>query len=405
MKILTVLGARPQFIKAAAVSRALVYSANHSRLAQVLIHTGQHFDASMSQVFFDELGIPRPDYNLGIGGGSHGQNTGRMIEAIEAVLVAERPDWVLVYGDTDSTLAGTLAATKLHIPVAHVEAGLRSHNRRMPEEINRVLTDHAAALLFAPTRAAIKNLRKEGFGNIVKDEKSLSHCQQPGGKVQLPIVVNVGDVMYDATLFFGAKAERHSQIIQNLGLTPKDYVLATMHRAENTDDLDRMSTILDALRKISNQIKVVLPLHPRTRKRLEIHGLSLKHQSLFPESRRSSRLICIDPLGYLDMLMLEKKAAVIVTDSGGVQKEAYFHSVPCVTMREETEWVELVEMGWNRLAPPDTADIATIALGAIGTKGKRALPYGKGNAAEKIREILEFFGPSGKSVGNHHGPR
>ncbi len=347
-KIVTILGARPQFIKAAMVSRALLADA----IEETLVHTGQHFDANMSDVFFSELGIPDPSRHLGIGGGSHGRNTGRMIEAIERVLLEERPDWVLVYGDTDSTLAGTLAAVKLHIPVAHVEAGLRSFNRRMPEEINRVLTDHAASLLFVPTETAAKHLAAEGIA---------------GDAVQC-----VGDVMFDATLFYGAKAEATSSILPALGLQPATYVLATIHRAENTDDQRRLGNIFDGFARFGGDI--VLPLHPRTRGRLSAFGLT-------PPG--NARLI--DPVGYLDMVMLERNACLIATDSGGVQKEAFFHRVPCVTLRDETEWTELVEAGWNRLAPPaDPASVARAMVAARGSRGKPVEPYGDGRAAEKI---------------------
>lgn len=314
MKIATIIGARPQFIKAAVVSRA--FRELRTDVREVLIHTGQHFDANMSDVFFDELDIPRPNHHLGIGGGTHGQNTGRMIEAIEAVLITEKPDWVLVYGDTDSTLAGALAAAKLHIPVAHVEAGLRSFNRRMPEEINRVLTDHISSLLFTPTDTATRNLANEGI---------------TGERVQ-----QVGDVMYDAAIYYGKRAEQRSSILVDLRLTPKGYILATIHRAENTDDPHRLGEILNGL--ASAELPVVWPLHPRTKNRLNKFGLRL------PANFRA-----IDPVGYLDMVMLEKHAYLIATDSGGVQKEAYFYQVPCITLRDETEWVETVESGWNKL--------------------------------------------------------
>lgn len=298
--ILTVLGARPQFIKAAVVSRAFAAKG----LSEMLVHTGQHYDPNMSDVFFDELEIPHPAHHLGIGGGTHAENTGRMIEAIERVLFDVRPNWVLVYGDTDSTLAGTVAAVKLHIPVAHVEAGLRSFNRRMPEEVNRVLTDHAASLLFAPTETAVEHLAHEGIS---------------GSTVQL-----VGDVMYDAALFYGEKAERMSSILSRLHLAPKTYALATIHRAENTDSPHRLAAILDGFARFDSEI--VLPLHPRTRGRLATLGLAL------PGNVRT-----IDPVGYLEMVMLEKNASLIITDSGGVQKEAFFYRVPCVTLRDETE--------------------------------------------------------------------
>lgn len=351
-RIVTVLGARPQFIKAAVVSRAFASKG----MLEEIVHTGQHYDSNMSDVFFDELEIPRPEHHLGIGGGTHGQNTGRMIEAIEKVLVDTRPDWVLVYGDTDSTLAGAVAAVKLHIPVAHVEAGLRSFNRRMPEEINRVLTDHAASLLFAPTETAVAHLAREGIS---------------GASVQL-----VGDVMYDAALFYGVKAERTSSILARLNLAPKEYALATIHRAENTDNSQRLAAILDGFAKFGRHI--VLPLHPRTRGRLATLGLTL------PNNVRT-----IDPVGYLDMVMLERNAALIATDSGGVQKEAFFYRVPCVTLRDETEWIELVEGGWNRLAPPtDSQSVADRLAAAHGSIGQDIAPYGDGHSAQRIADIL-----------------
>ncbi|GIV96198.1 MAG: UDP-N-acetyl glucosamine 2-epimerase [Herpetosiphonaceae bacterium] len=359
MKIVTVVGARPQFIKAAAVSRILRSTPG---LNEILVHTGQHYDENMSDVFFEELNIPRPDYHLGIGSGSHGAQTGRMLEAIEQVLLAERPNWVLVYGDTNSTLAGALAAAKLHIPVAHVEAGLRSFNRKMPEEINRVLTDHAADLLFAPTEAAVENLRREGI---------------PGERV-----IFVGDVMYDAALYFGTRAEQRSDVLARLGLKAQNYVLATIHRAENTDNADRLRDIVSGLVDLAHDIAVVLPLHPRTRGALQREGLLDK--AIGP--------IClIDPVGYLDMIMLEKHARLIITDSGGVQKEAFFYRVPCITLRNETEWTELVTLGWNQLCPP--AQFAALGRTVLHVHNCSAAvdsqPYGSGNAGVLIVSALQ----------------
>lgn len=351
MKIITVIGARPQFIKAAVVSNAF----KSAGVDELILHTGQHFDNNMSDVFFDELGIPKPAFNLGIGGGSHGQNTGRMIEGIEKILLSEKPDWLLVYGDTDSTLAGALAAVKLHIPVAHVEAGLRSFNRRMPEEINRILTDHAANILFAPTLTAVRHLADEGI---------------TGDKV-----INTGDVMFDAALFYGQKANAHSQVLQTLKLQPKQYVLATIHRAENTDDPVRLKAIIDGMAKSDKYI--VLPVHPRTRARLQSNNLQLP-----------KNVMAIDPVGYLDMVMLEKYANLIVTDSGGVQKEAFFYEVPCVTLRDETEWVELVASGWNKVVPPLNALDIGAAINADYLPGESVQPYGDGHAAERIVAAL-----------------
>ena len=379
MKIATIIGARPQFIKASTISRAIArHNArissdqqlidNSSQITETIIHTGQHFDDNMSQVFFDELEIPRPDYHLGISGGGHGSMTGAMLEKLEPLLEEIKPDWVLVYGDTNSTLAGALAAAKLHIPVAHVEAGLRSYNRRMPEEINRIVADQLSTILFCPTETAVNNLKAEGFPHKLAADKS----QQ---------TVNVGDVMYDAALFYSAMAEEKSRIVRDLGLTPKGYVLATVHRAENTDDPERLAAIIKGLGKAAQKMPVILPLHPRTKKKLDTLDPGLV-------AHCSSLITIIDPLGYLDMVMLEKNAAVIATDSGGVQKEAYFHGVPCVTLRDETEWTELVESGWNRLAPPDNADIAGSVLGAVDSKGHDVRPYGEGNAADLIVQNL-----------------
>ncbi|WP_414578366.1 non-hydrolyzing UDP-N-acetylglucosamine 2-epimerase [Anabaena sp. CCY 9402-a] len=360
MKILTIVGARPQFIKAAAVSRKLQ---SHPDIQEVLVHTGQHYDENMSDVFFQELEIPVPEYHLGIGSHTHGMQTGRMLAEIEQVLLKELPDWVLVYGDTNSTLAGTIAAVKLHIPVAHVEAGLRSFNRRMPEEINRVLTDHAANLLFAPTTAAVENLRQEGIAPE---------------KIHL-----VGDVMYDAAIEYGIKAELKSSILDHLGLTPQKYILTTIHRAENTDDPKRLEAIFTGLIAISRNIPVVLPLHPRTR-------AALSRTELWESAGQSLQLI--EPVGYLDMVMLEKNAQLIATDSGGVQKEAFFYRVPCVTLREETEWVELVQLGWNRLLPPvGSSNVANGISDALLSISGNEVPnhlYGGGFAALKIVQLL-----------------
>jgi len=358
MKIATVLGARPQFIKAAVVSKALSLSPN---VEQIIVHTGQHYDKNMSEVFFQELNIARPAYNLGIGSGLHGLQSGRMLEAIEGVLLEEVPDWVVVYGDTNSTLAGVLAAVKLHIPVAHIEAGLRSFDRRMPEEINRVVADHTSDLLFAPTQTALDNLRREGL---------------PDSSIHV-----VGDVMYDAAIHYGSKAMAYSQVLRNLGLKSKGYILATLHRAENTDNLECLRSILDGLAEIAREVPVVLPIHPRTCR-------ILNDQSIFRE--KSHCIQVINPVGYLDMIMLEKNARLIATDSGGVQKEAFFHGVPCVTFRESTEWVELIELGWNRLAPPVSAAAVISGLhdGLESAPRSWQTPYGNGHAAERIVEVL-----------------
>ena len=356
-KIVTVVGARPQFIKAAVVSNALACAFD---LHEVLIHTGQHFDANMSDVFFDELDIPRPAYNLGVGGGLHGAMTGMQLAKIEEVLISERPSCVLVYGDTNSTLAGALAAAKLHIPVAHVEAGLRSFNRNMPEEVNRVLTDHISSFLFCPTATSVENLLREG---------------RPENSCYL-----VGDVMFDAALHFRERSRSVSSVLSDLSLREREFVLATIHRAENTDDLARLRVIVLAFSEVSKTIPVVWPVHPRTRKVISESGLC-------KELGKGVRLV--DPVGYMDMIMLEQSASVIATDSGGVQKEAFFHKVPCVTLREETEWVELVQTGWNVLVPPiDVPSMVAAIYAQIGSEGLPVEPYGHGDAGKKIANCL-----------------
>lgn len=354
LKILTVVGARPQLVKAAMLSRAV---AQHNRqpsgtpVCEEIIHTGQHYDPAMSQVFFDEMQIPRPSVNLAVGSGRHGETTGRMLAGIEREILDRKPDWVLVYGDTNSTLAAALAAVKLHVPVVHVEAGLRSFNREMPEEINRVLTDHVSALLFCPTRAALSNLAAEGITEGVH---------------------HVGDVMYDAALAFGKVARERSSILAQLELEPKQYCLATVHRAENTDDRQRLAGILHGLDELAATCPVVLPLHPRTRKCIQQHGLE----------DRCGRIRTIHPVPFLDMVQLEQEAKTILTDSGGVQKEACFHGVPCVTLRDQTEWVETVEAGWNQVVGADPARIVAAARAA--RAGGVVQEYGDGTSSVMV---------------------
>lgn len=352
-KMLTVLGARPQFIKASVVSHAI---ADAPGLSEVVVHTGQHFDTNMSDVFFAELGMAKPAYFLDIHGGTHGAMTGRMLADVEQVLLQEKPDAVLVYGDTNSTLAGALAAAKLHIPVAHVEAGLRSFNMAMPEEINRILTDRISRWLFTPSAMAAAHLRHEGFA--------------------VEQIIPVGDVMFDVALHHGQRVSADGGLLQQLGLQAGGYVLATIHRAENTDHPQRLAAVVEALETTAQSLPVVWPLHPRTRAVLEKMG---RLEAI------AQRVTLIEPVGYIDMVQLEKFAALIATDSGGVQKEAFFYQVPCVTLRDETEWVELVESGWNRLASPETAGqlASTIQL-ALGSKGQDVRPYGDGTAAQKI---------------------
>jgi UDP-GlcNAc3NAcA epimerase len=371
IKIVTVIGARPQFIKAAPVSRAIAehnrLSPHPSALTEIIVHTGQHFDKEMSDIFFKEMDIPQPAYNLGINSASHGAMTGRMLEKIEEILIKEKPDRVLVYGDTNSTLAGALAAVKLHIPVAHVEAGLRSYNREMPEEINRVLTDHSADILFCPTQRAVENLKAEGIinsGNTIPDSSRLT-----------PNVHLVGDTMYDAVLQFSETARQKSKILEDLGLRTKEYILATVHRPYNTDVLENLESILSAFLEINEPI--VFPVHPRTKQRLINSKFKIQNSSL----------MYISPVGYLDMLMLEQNAKAILTDSGGMQKEAYLFGVPCITLRPETEWVETVESGWNVVVGADREKIID-AVNDLKLNNLHPGLYGDGHAAEKIVRCL-----------------
>jgi len=358
MKLLDIVGARPQFIKVGPILMAI---GKHNRehpdraITEILVHTGQHYDYTLSRVFFEELELKEPDYHLGVGSGTHGYQTGEMVKRIEEVLLKEKPDLVMVYGDTNSTLAGALAAAKLHIPVAHVEAGLRSFNKKMPEEINRVLTDHISDLLFCPTQTAVKNLEREGVTNGV---------------------FWVGDVMYDAALEYAKLAEQKSHILQRLGLELKKYALATVHRAQSTDDPECLRGIFQGLESIGCAgLPVIFPMHPRTRQ--QVHALGLN----------ASCVSVIEPVSYLDMLMLEKNARVILTDSGGVQKEAFFFEVPCITLREETEWVETVEAGWNMLVGCDPQKIIqAVKSSSLGSEQKT--PYGDGQAATRIVELV-----------------
>ncbi len=362
MKLITIVGARPQFVKAAMVSRAIhYYNRQHPDhpMEEALLHTGQHYDANMSQIFFQEMAIPQPTWQLHCGNSSHGVMTGQMMIEMEPIFMQHQPDAVLVYGDTNSTLAGALTAAKLHIPVVHVEAGLRSFNREMPEELNRVLTDHLATLLCCPTEAAIHHLRNEGITQGV---------------------YAVGDVMYDAALLFGEIAQRQSDVLERLQLKPDGFRLCTIHRAENTDHPKRLRAILDALEQMASMdCPVVWPLHPRTRQCL------MRYQWLDQLQQTSGICLC-EPLSFLEMVQLEKSASTILTDSGGVQKEAYFHHTPCITLRDETEWVETVTAGWNQLAGADTARI----LSCLANQPVRQeiSDYGTGHAAERIVELV-----------------
>ena len=356
MKVVTIIGARPQFVKAAVVSRVFAAS---SEIEEVIVHTGQHFDANMSDVFFEEMAIPKPHYNLDVNGLSHGAMTGQMIEKIEKVLLEEKPDWVLVYGDTNSTIAGALAARKLHIKVAHVEAGLRSFNMDMPEEINRILTDRISNVLFCPTAMAVNNLRREGFENF--------DCT----------IIKNGDVMQDAALFYANRARKPLQEI------PQSFILSTVHRAENTDDVNKLESIFAALEEIVRHEPVVLPLHPRTRNKLNAIGFDFE----------DSGICFIPPVGYLEMVWLLKNCDLVMTDSGGVQKEAYFFNKYCITMREETEWVELVDGGFNMLVGSDRQRIVDGVNHFLVKKpnGFEKKLYGNGDAGNKILdELLKY---------------
>jgi len=398
MRIGHIVGARPQFIKMAAVSRAVAeYNQEHGSdqlIQELIIHTGQHYDYELSKIVFDELHIPKPDYNLGVGSGNHGEQTGEMLKRLEQVLLQEKPHAVLVYGDTNSTLAGALAAAKLHIPVAHVEAGLRSFNRRMPEEINRVLTDHVSTILFCPTETAVNNLKREGFTNIVNDGHLVSdlHPHELRTTHHEPVVLNVGDVMYDSVLYNLKLVEGRSDVLERLHLLPNEpnelnepmrYALATVHRAENTDDPERLWSIFQGLNEIARSVMpVILPLHPRTRRVLS---------SLSPTPYPSTPLLrLIDPVSYLDMLLLEKNAKLILTDSGGVQKEAFILKRPCITLREETEWLETVEAGWNVLVGADPESIVEGTKGFLrdGAPRTDAAPYGDGQASKRIAGVV-----------------
>ena len=374
MKILTIIGARPQIIKAAAVSRA-VKNLFPSQIEEKILHTGQHYDTNMSQVFFDELGIPQPDYNLGVGSGSHGSQTARMISGIEEVLLNNPFDGIILYGDTNSTLAGAVAASKIHIPVFHIEAGLRSFNMAMPEEVNRIVCDQLSSICFAPTQTAVGNLQREGFLDspaTFRDGRRRRVC-------------NCGDVMYDNSMYFSTLARQHSTILQDLGLQPGQYILATIHRDNNTDDPMRLHAILHALADIAehDNIRIVLPLHPRTRKILNATP------ALLPADQ--SKISIIPPAGFFDINMLEQNARLVMTDSGGVQKEAFFFEKPCVILRPETEWVEIVNHGAGIIADADYDRIITAYRQLIDHPVHFPHLFGDAHAAEKILQtILDY---------------
>ena len=361
MKICTIIGARPQFVKAAAISAKIAEIGADIAIEEVIIHTGQHYDPVMSDIFFNELGIPKEKYNLNVGSGLHGVQTGKMLEGIEKILIKENPDWVLIYGDTNSTLAGALAAVKLHIPIAHIESGMRSFNRIMPEEINRVISDHICTLNLCSTTTAMENLKNEGLANTA---------------------ILTGDVMYDCAVKFADLAEKQCNPLSSFELTAKKYIMMTCHRAENTNDKLRMSQIINAVKTLAEETQIIYPIHPRTKKLLKEYNLHF-----------SDNVKVVDPVGYFEMLVLVKNATLILTDSGGVQKEAFFYNVPCVTMRDETEWVETAELGFNIIAGADTSKIinAVAKFAKTPPEPVTTSPYGNANAAEKIiRTILDF---------------
>jgi UDP-GlcNAc3NAcA epimerase len=376
MKIVTIVGARPQFIKAAVVSRAIAnfkktVTSGLSRIREVIVHTGQHYDRNMSEVFFEEMQIPRPDYSLDIHGLSHGAMTGQMLERIESVLVKENPDVALVYGDTNTTLAAALAAAKQHIAIAHVEAGLRSFNRKMPEEVNRVLTDHMANFLFCPTKQSVENLKAEGIFNKKDAVGNDKGCRQ----TQNPDIHLVGDVMFDAAVYYRQRARKPQFAV------PGKFILATIHRAENTDNAARLKSIFDGFEKIGKEATIILPLHPRTCKTFEILDL-----------KASDSIKIIDPVSYLEMIYLLERCMLVMTDSGGVQKEAFFFKKPCITIRDETEWVELVDNGVNRLSDGTAENMySAYKIFVEADMDFNIELYGDGKAGERIVEILTIY--------------
>ena len=372
MKLVTIIGARPQIIKAAALSRA-VRSFSHP-VKEIIVHTGQHYDPNMSDVFIRELGIPEPDYNLGVGSGSHGRQTASMLAGIEEILITEKPDWLVVYGDTNSTLAAAIAGSKIHVPVAHIEAGLRSYNKQMPEEINRILCDHVSTLLFSPTSAGFVNLKKEGF----KENNPPFTFDNPG-------IFHCGDLMYDNSLFFADQASVLTDITDRLELKTSKYILATIHRNNNTDDPFRLNALLETLSDVANEngLRIILPLHPRTRKMMD--------QFLTDEVKskiNKPHFMIIEPASFLEMIVLEQQAELVITDSGGVQKEAYYFKKPCIILRPETEWIELVENGCAKICDADPEKIRN-AFNELSEKSLEYPPvFGDGKAAEFILEKL-----------------
>ena len=376
MKIITIIGARPQIIKAAAISRA-IHTHFKDQITELIVHTGQHYDDNMSAIFFTEMGIPAADYNLSVGSGNHGAQTAKMMEGIETILLKERPDALLVYGDTNSTLAGALAAAKIHIPVVHIEAGLRSYNKSMPEEINRITCDHCSTLLFSPTNQGISNLVKEGFSTTKHSKASIDHT----------LVFKTGDIMFDNSMYFSSIANEKQGLVEKLQLTPGEFILCTIHRDSNTDKPEHLNQIIRGLlqiQQISNQV-LVLPLHPRTRKKMT----ELLEPAVAEELQDNSRIQVIDPAGFLDMISLESRCSMVITDSGGVQKEAFFFKKPCIILREQTEWVEIVENG-NALLVGSSEEKLIEAYHQLTTKKDYTYPpfFGDGHASEEICRLM-----------------
>lgn len=374
MKILTIIGARPQIIKAAAISREI--SKNYSdTIKEIIVHTGQHYDQNMSEVFFDELNIPKPNYNLNVGSSSHGAQTATMIVGIEDIIVKESPDYLILYGDTNSTLAGAIAASKVNVPIVHIEAGLRSYNRKMPEEVNRIVCDHLSTLLFSPTMTGYNNLIKEGFDPNNKNEFTPDN----------PGIFHCGDIMYDNSLYFAELSAEKSSILKDYGLVEGEFVLSTIHRDHNTDIKKNLESIFEALLKISEEYPILLPLHPRTKNKLE----QMENEDLQARIHKSQNLILIPPASFLDIIELEKSSKMIITDSGGVQKEAYFFNKPCVILRPETEWVEILETGKAKLVSANYEEIL-VAFHEFKKEKSQEFPkiFGDGNAAKFICEKI-----------------
>ncbi len=382
-KVITIIGARPQIIKAAALSR-VIQSYYSKKINEIIVHTGQHYDENMSQIFFEELSIPPPLYNLNVGSNTHGKQTSLMIEKIEDVIIKEKPDALIVYGDTNSTLAGAIAASKLLIPVFHIEAGLRSYNKTMPEEINRIVADHTSTLLFCPTHQAIKNLEKEGF-KLHNRFCDINH----------PKIILSGDVMYDNALYFSKKAAQKSKFLQQLQMTNHPFVLCTIHRNNNTDVTERLNNIFTALSEISNEIKIVLPIHPRTKKILATQLLPSTYKKL----QNNKNILITEPVSFMDIIQLEKNCNMLITDSGGIQKEAYFFKKPCIVLRPETEWIELLDTGTTILADANPKKILSAYQKLKNTSIDNFLPfYGDGNAAKKIAEEIVLFFTDNKKI-------